>query len=1005
MPPVQMTRQEYETKYGAKPVAVSEDFDTTPAPIRMTRAEYNATYRNGNKQSDFAGDVALTGQRQSQVLADTQTDIARVNDRATAGEISGTDRFRQRFGRILGGAAQYVAEGARGATKMVLPEKAEKFFVDYQDAMAERVNQDIQELQVSEDPRDQKLVETAQAIKTKYQTDENFRAEVDATSGIVSYVATALSAGLPKGGALVSAPDLKDLTKNLRIKPTPDVRINNQANDILKVENKYSGLRKTNEQLGTKANESRLRIAQSNVLEGTVDDTGRISTSEAVKAYKAQTIDGAEDVVRKELEKEGAKINLKELELNLKANILDSGLEGGSLYTALKGVEKQLKGLAVRADAFGDVPLYKLQDAKISEYNTIDYMKKTSAIYKKTLARTYKEAIEAKSSLPVKEINAELSKFYGDIDRLVKLDGRIVEGGKLGKYGAQVVGTGVGMAGGSVLGGGGAALGGILGGEIAQRLKGKAMASTFNRGIDGGVPESPILSQAKNGFETDLKIPSPKVGVPATITKTPEMIKVEAQIVKNVELQKKAIKDGNFTLVAELKTIYQSLVDKLKVLIADYKKNGPPLGMSIRKTVTPESVAKRIDEEDFNRLVDVIDDVALAKTDPDTKRMLSDMGLSRATDDEIVRFAKDTTDEYGIQRNQALMSDQNQATNPPTTAQNISDTVQNTVDDVNNTPTTLLEDKVVNNTKNQSMDSAILNDMTTNTNDLPKTVRVWKKSKFSNDGGYADVRVIRREDNITLYQGGKGEGRQFWTPSKKYAEQFGEVTEKTGSFYQIDNGNRMTDVYIEVPNKSGSLLEEAKKYKSAEELAPGTKLLQNNGSEMEMVGKINTPKGEMYAFRTKGQPEGSFELFTKDDISDLLSKQDNIGISNLEQTKKTESLKATEDASNTAQKQKEEMTKQKEASLVEFLDTLETGDRLNATKSLRRLVSKDGKMIKEFEAIEEFIRDGYTAIKELRQTRGTKKGQLVKSLVSQDGKVYPLDSKGASAYAEYILGL
>lgn len=836
MPPVQMTRQEYETKYGAKPVAVSEDFDTTPAPIRMTRAEYNATYRNGNKQSDFAGDVALTGQRQSQVLADTQTDIARINDRATAGEISGTDRFRQRFGRILGGAAQYVAEGARGAAKMVLPEKAEKFFVDYKDVMAERVNQDIQELQASEDPRDQKLVETAQAIKTKYETDENFRADVDSTSGIVSYVATALSAGLPKGGALVSAPDLKDLTKNLRITPTPDARINNQANDILKVENKYSGLRKTNEQLGTKANDSRLRIAQSNVLEGAVDDTGRISTSEAVKAYKAQTIDGAEDVVRKELEKEGAKINLKELELNLKANILDSGLEGGSLYTALKGVEKQLKGLAVRADAFGDVPLYKLQDAKISEYSTIDYMKKTSAIYKKTLARTYKEAIESKSSLPVREINAELSKFYGDIDRLTKLDGKIVEGGKLGKYGAQVVGTGVGMAGGSVLGGGGAALGGILGGEIAQRLKGRAMASTFNRGIDGGVPESPILSQAKKGFETDLKTPSLKVGVPSTIAKTPEMTKIEAQIAKNVDLQKKAIKDGNFTLVAELKTIYQSLVDRLKALIADYKKNGPPLGMSIRKTVTPESVAKKIDEEDFNRLVDVIEDVTLAKTDPDTKRMLSDMGLSRATDDELVRFAKDATDEYGIQRNQALMSDQNQATNPPTNAQNISDTVQNTADNVNSTPTTLLEEA-----KGKSFDEFVKGQQ-------PETVSfVSAKSKGDYTGGHEAP--MAEDINAPIWDlTGKFTGNNLYPDdiyssqaSRLYSSGFDFDGEAISVLRSVKNKpNAKVTVYRAVPKDAKG------------EINPGdwitlTKEYAKEHGESNLDGKYKIVKKEIYA--------------------------------------------------------------------------------------------------------------------------------------------------------------
>lgn len=84
----------------------------------------------------------------------------------------------------------------------------------------------------------------------------------------------------------------------------------------------------------------------------------------------------------------------------------------------------------------------------------------------------------------------------------------------------------------------------------------------------------------------------------------------------------------------------------------------------------------------------------------------------------------------------------------------------------------------------------------------PKTTRVYLKSKFSDRGAYADVPIIRKEENITLYQGAKaGDKRQFWTPNKKYAEQFGEVREKTGNFYQIDNGNRMTDVYVEADAK------------------------------------------------------------------------------------------------------------------------------------------------------------------------------------------------------------
>lgn len=44
---------------------------------------------------------------------------------------------------------------------------------------------------------------------------------------------------------------------------------------------------------------------------------------------------------------------------------------------------------------------------------------------------------------------------------------------------------------------------------------------------------------------------------------------------------------------------------------------------------------------------------------------------------------------------------------------------------------------------------------------VPKTVKVWNKSKFSDSGAYADLPVIRREENITLYQGGSNEGRVY----------------------------------------------------------------------------------------------------------------------------------------------------------------------------------------------------------------------------------------------------
>ena len=96
-----------------------------------------------------------------------------------------------------------------------------------------------------------------------------------------------------------------------------------------------------------------------------------------------------------------------------------------------------------------------------------------------------------------------------------------------------------------------------------------------------------------------------------------------------------------------------------------------------------------------------------------------------------------------------------------------------------------------------------------NTKDTPKTARVFVKSKFRDSGGYADFPIIRKVENKTLYQGGSADGRQFWTENKKYAEQFGEVTKKTGTFYEVDNGNRMTTVYVDADKQLTDLWRKA----------------------------------------------------------------------------------------------------------------------------------------------------------------------------------------------------
>jgi hypothetical protein len=66
-------------------------------------------------------------------------------------------------------------------------------------------------------------------------------------------------------------------------------------------------------------------------------------------------------------------------------------------------------------------------------------------------------------------------------------------------------------------------------------------------------------------------------------------------------------------------------------------------GMSIRQAVRPDAVARKMDAEDFRNVTRIIDN-------PDNRtqyaKMLEDMGLKNATDDELISFLKEVVDEF-----------------------------------------------------------------------------------------------------------------------------------------------------------------------------------------------------------------------------------------------------------------------------------------------------------------------------------------------------------------------
>lgn len=566
MQPVKMTRAEYEAKYGIKPVISTSTLDTTPAPVRMTRAEYEQTYGVKPFQS--------TQPQSKGVFGDIPSDIAETAKNFVGAARQGAQNIQQAFTqpgltapqRVTGAlvaapsaVANMAGEAVIGAGKLLTTDEFEK-------AVSEKVGQ-----------AGQFAANTGvgKALVDFYnQLPEDDKYTLSNIIAPVANVATAVpvtkGAGAVVEKAVETVPDvatsLKKTAESFSIRGD-EKALQSVVDEIAKVENKYKTIRKTNE-FAKDVEGSRTRIAQSGVLEKAVDDSGKIDGKLAANLYKKQTIDGTEGIVRNLLEEEKATMKIEDIKEALELDLMKSRLEGKDLIKALDDIEGELKGFRLRADANGNIPLTKVHDFKISAADAVNWLSPTNEkIYRRTLANAYKTMIEKNSKIEmdvdgkkvgVKEINSRLGVYLEDARRLKALDGAIVDRGKLGKYQASLIGTGIGMAGGSMGGGLGAAAGGFIGGELASRMQGRAFQKTFQKGVKASVPEDKVLKAAK------LRVPDKTVKAPEGLPKTEKAKDLEKAIAQNIEKQKAAIKANDFTLVARLKEIYQSLVEKLK---------------------------------------------------------------------------------------------------------------------------------------------------------------------------------------------------------------------------------------------------------------------------------------------------------------------------------------------------------------------------------------------------------------------------------------------------------
>lgn len=320
-------------------------------------------------------------------------------------------------------------------------------------------------------------------------------------------------------------------------------RINTKIeNELFNVQNNYAKLRKVNLAQKDAGAAARKMVVEADVLEGAILPDGHISTkgpNGPITKFIEKAIGPKEDIVGKLLEREGASVSPEVVIQKLNEEIMGSKLQGAALSAAQKKVPSEIEGLMLRANPDGSLPLTLIHDAKKVTANMVDYTTPGSKEVQAAIASAYRRIIEEISNANIKPINAEIAKVMKGVKLLEDLDGRIVRGGKLGKYFAQIAGNIIGGAAGGAVGGpGGMAIGTVLGGEISGRIKSKSIQGVFGKSTGSILKKSPIIEEAiKEANKPRLMLPAPKAGSPRSSIGSGPTIKLPAKSQSTIDSQ------------------------------------------------------------------------------------------------------------------------------------------------------------------------------------------------------------------------------------------------------------------------------------------------------------------------------------------------------------------------------------------------------------------------------------------------------------------------------------
>lgn len=289
--------------------------------------------------------------------------------------------------------------------------------------------------------------------------------------------------GVVLGGAIPAVGSV--LTKGVQ-KTIPMLTKEGRVNRVIKsrdkvltnIEESYASVKKTVDKQKARGIDVKKIVADKDILVNAVDENGNINTKQAVENIMP-AIEEREGVIGKILEQEGRTININKLKNEMVKGIKNTRSIFGK-NTALASIEDDLADLANLADANGNIKVSDIYSAKVDKYSKINYDNPAVAQFEKAKAKVFKQIVENETKgIDVGAVNKELQTLYAVQNYLEKLQGKKVEGGRLGKHFARVTGA--------IVGGHFGPIGALLGSELSGGIKGMTMKAGLS-GRTGNIP-------------------------------------------------------------------------------------------------------------------------------------------------------------------------------------------------------------------------------------------------------------------------------------------------------------------------------------------------------------------------------------------------------------------------------------------------------------------------------------------------------------------------------------